>query len=57
MEKQRIAVALHYNSSECLLYALKTSSMLLWTTKQDGISITKSRREETKAEATEMAIV
>jgi len=29
---------LHYNSSECLLYALKTSRVLLWTTKQDGIT-------------------
>jgi len=40
---------LRYNSSECLLYALKTSRVLLWTTKQDGISIIKSRRDQSRS--------
>ena len=31
------------------LYALKTSRMLLWTTKQDGISIIKSRRDQSRS--------
>jgi len=42
---------LRHDSSECLLYALKTSRMLLWTTEQlqYGISIIKTQRDKSRS--------
>ena len=40
-ENKKTAV-LRYDSGKCMLYALKTSRVLLWTTEQYGI---KTRRD------------